>query len=156
MFGSLKPPVSLGRGYSKTNNGLRYLIPHALNTSNRLATFDSRSTIRQPRGCHLCSCFQGQPCVHTRACVIGPCLPAGCARAAWVSGGSQGNDMGAGGRCLAPRVVSVSWSRKMETPRLAVRIGRSARGQANHEDTHMMGWLRDDLFRARTNHYSIP
>ena len=32
MFGSLKPPASLGTGYSKTNNGLRYLIAHAINS----------------------------------------------------------------------------------------------------------------------------
>ena len=32
MFGSLKPPASLGSGYSETNNGFRYLIAHALNS----------------------------------------------------------------------------------------------------------------------------
>jgi hypothetical protein len=39
-----------------------------------------------------------------RVCVLGPCLHAGCARAAWVGVGSRGNDLGAGGLCLAPLV----------------------------------------------------
>jgi hypothetical protein len=32
LFGSLKPPASLGIGYSETNNGFRYLIAHAINS----------------------------------------------------------------------------------------------------------------------------
>jgi len=55
-------------------------------------------------------CFRGQPCVHVRACVLGPCLHAGCARAAWVGGRSRGNAMGARGRCMTPRVGCVRWS----------------------------------------------
>ena len=50
------------------------------------------------------------PCVHARACILGPYLYTGCARVACVGGGSRGNSMGAGGRCLVPRVVGVRWS----------------------------------------------
>ena len=51
-----------------------------------------------------------RPCVHARACILGPYLYTGCARVACVGGGSRGNSMGAGGRCLVPRVVGVRWS----------------------------------------------
>ena len=54
--------------------------------------------------------FPGQPCVYTTTCALGPCMDAGCASATWVSGGSRGNDMGAGRRCLAQRGGGVSWS----------------------------------------------
>jgi hypothetical protein len=65
------------------------------------------------------SCFRGRPCMHATACVPGPCLYAGCSRAACVSGGSRGNGMGAGGQCLAPRVGSVRWSGPARnTPRM--------------------------------------
>ena len=51
--------------------------------------------------------------------VPGPCLHAGCARTACVSGGSRGNCMGAGGWCLAPRVGGVRWSGPARnTPRI--------------------------------------
>ena len=42
-------------------------------------------------------------------CVLGPCLCAGCDHAACVDGGSRGNDMGAGGRCLASLLGGVRW-----------------------------------------------
>ena len=50
---SIHPP-------STNNDNLRFLISHALNTSNRLAACASRSSVRQPRGFHLSSRFQFQ------------------------------------------------------------------------------------------------
>jgi len=50
-------------------------------------------------GCHM-----QKTLFPARVCVLGPCLHAGCARAAWVGVGSRGNDLGAGGLCLAPLV----------------------------------------------------
>jgi hypothetical protein len=62
-------------------------------------------------GCHMQkTLFPGTYWVHARTCVLGPCLHTGCASAAWVRGGSRGNDMGAGRRCLAQRVGGVGWS----------------------------------------------
>jgi hypothetical protein len=61
-------------------------------------------------------CFRDQPCVHATpetefalfqgcgACILGPCLHAGCNRAAWLGSWSRGNAMGAGELCLAPLV----------------------------------------------------
>ncbi len=62
-------------------------------------------------GCHMQkTLFQGTYWVHARTCVLEQFVHAGCASAAWVHGGSLGNDMGAGRRCLAPRVGGVRWS----------------------------------------------
>ena len=43
--------------------------------------------------------------------VLGPCLRAGCAHAAWSVVGSRSDALGAGSRCLAPRVGGGRWSR---------------------------------------------
>ena len=61
--------------------------------------------------CHMWkTLFPGQSSIHATVCVLGPCLHAGCDHAACVDGGSRGNDMGAGGRCLSPRVGGVHWA----------------------------------------------
>jgi hypothetical protein len=41
--------------------------------------------------------------------MLGPCLRAGCAHAAWAGDGSRSDDLGAGRRCLAPRVGGGRW-----------------------------------------------
>ena len=62
-------------------------------------------------GCHMQkTLFWETYWVHVRTCVLGPFLHAGCASAAWVHGGSLGNDMGTGRRCLVPLVGGVRWS----------------------------------------------
>jgi hypothetical protein len=43
--------------------------------------------------------------------VLGPCLRAGCAHAAWAGGWSWRDALGAGRRCLAPRVGGGRWTR---------------------------------------------
>jgi hypothetical protein len=91
------------------------------------------STAKTPIPCHmhsvLVACVHGarlsyadlkpgfrcRSCVHAR-CVLGPCLHEGRARAACVGGGSRDNCMGAGGRCLAPRVGCVRWSGPARNP----------------------------------------
>ncbi len=65
----------------------------------------------QEHGRHLQkTLFLGpDPHVHW-AYVLGPCLRVGCSHAAWSVGGSRSDALGAGRRCLAPRVGGVSWS----------------------------------------------
>jgi hypothetical protein len=70
--------------------------------------------------------FRGRSRVHARECVLGPCLHAGCARAACVDSGSRGNDMGAGGLCLSPRVGGVRW--RGPTCSRSIMRGRCASG----------------------------
>ena len=53
--------------------------------------------------------FRGPTGCMRGAGAFGPFLRAGCAGAAWVSGGSLGSGMRAGRRCLAPRVGGVRW-----------------------------------------------
>ena len=80
MFGSLKPPASLGNGYSetkkKTNDGLCYLNAES-NTSQRLAACASWSSVRQPRGCHLCW-NETLLALRFDASASGPCPHFGC------------------------------------------------------------------------------
>jgi len=52
LFASLKPPASLGNGYSENKQWPLLLERPAINTSQRLAACASRSRVRQPRGCH--------------------------------------------------------------------------------------------------------
>ena len=47
--------------------------------------------------------------VHT--CILGPCLRAGCAHAAWAGGGNRSCYLGAGRRCLALLVGGGRWKR---------------------------------------------
>jgi hypothetical protein len=65
--------------------------------------------------------------------VLGPFLYAGCAGAAWVSSGSLGVGMGAGGRCLTPRVGDVRWSGSplQRLGRLESVCGRACAGLGN-------------------------
>ena len=81
-------------------------------------------------------CFRGLPCAHARACVPGPCLCAGCTRAACVGSGSRGSDMGAGGWCLTPRVGGVRWSGPARGP--AHGWGRCAGGRAGGWSTRCL------------------
>jgi hypothetical protein len=48
--------------------------------------------------------------MHAGAYVLGPCLRAGCAHAAWEGGRSWSDTLGAGRRCLTPLVSGGSWS----------------------------------------------
>jgi len=62
-------------------------------------------------GCHVQKPLFPGPTPHVRgAYVLGPCLRAGCAQAAWAGGGSRSDALGAGRRCLAPRVGGGRWS----------------------------------------------
>jgi len=55
--------------------------------------------------------FLGPACTRgVSQCVLGPCLRAGYAHAAWAGGGSRSDALGAGRRCLAPRVGGDRWS----------------------------------------------
>jgi hypothetical protein len=71
----------------------------------------STSTIILARTAAICRKpgFLDRPRLHATECVLGPCLHAGGDRAPCVGGRSRGNDMGPGGRCLAPWVVCIRW-----------------------------------------------
>jgi hypothetical protein len=77
--------------------------------------FCSRRPVRTADICRKPG-FRCRLCVHARACVLGPCLHVGCARAACVGGGSRGNCVGAGGRCLTQLVVCVCLSGAAPSP----------------------------------------
>jgi hypothetical protein len=62
-------------------------------------------------GCHMQkTLFPGPVPRASGAYVLGPCLRAGFANAAWAVGGSRSDVLGAGTRCLAPRVGGGRWS----------------------------------------------
>jgi hypothetical protein len=59
--------------------------------------------------------FPGRARITVRgAYVLGPCLRAGCAHAAWTVYGSRSDSLGAGRRCLAPWVGGGRWSSASE------------------------------------------
>jgi hypothetical protein len=101
------------------------------------------AAILLPESCaHGClmqkTLFPGTYWVHKRTGVIGPFLHAGCAGAAWVRGGSLGCGMGAGGRCLAPRVGGVRWSGSplQRSGRLGTVCGRARAGLGDVVSSH--------------------
>ena len=59
-------------------------------------------------------------------------------------------------RAVANGAVKVLIPRKMEAPRLAMRIGRSARGRGRSQGYAHVLIGRRYLFRVTANHYSIP
>ncbi len=95
--------------------------PDILSPLRQLLSLPIPCPVHWPRSCcrgRACTaaicrkpCFLDQSVrAPTTACVLGPCLRAGCAHAARVSGWSLGNCMGAGGRCMAPCMDFVCWS----------------------------------------------
>jgi hypothetical protein len=78
-------------------------------------------------------CFLDRPCAPTAACVLGPCLHAGCARAAWVSGGSRANRDDAAFYCSYRNKTWVrgggAWRRAWAASvgRVPVAVGRACR-----------------------------
>jgi len=74
--------------------------------------------------------FPGRARITVRgAYVLGPCLRAGCAHAAWAVYGSRIDSLGAGRRCLAPWVGGGRWSSASEQ---LLTAGRDWGGEPTH------------------------
>ena len=90
--------------------------------------------------------FLDMPRVHARTCLLAPYLHAGCSREVCVGGVSLGNGVGAGGRCLLPRVGGIRWSGPARGP--APMSGRCVGGRVGGWSVQCLpavrGWVRVD------------